>query len=92
MRAASVRKLENTPSNALRMAQTDAVVLTSCNRREAVLMHLDEKALLAQPGLRTTLAFSLLEDHALPLGRAARLAGTVGVMSAAAGRSRPTRR
>jgi prevent-host-death family protein len=75
MKAVSVRELKNNPSDALRMAQTDVVVVTSRNRPEAVLVHLDDDKILAEPGVRTALAVSLFKNDALPLGRAARLAG-----------------
>jgi len=75
MKAVSVRELKNNPSDALRMAQTDVVVVTNRNRPEAVLVHLDDETLLAEPGVRTAIAVSLFKDDALPLGRAARLAG-----------------
>jgi prevent-host-death family protein len=75
MKAVSVRELKNNPSDALRLAQTDVVVVTSRNRPEAVLVHLSEETLLAEAGVRTALAVSLFKEDALPLGRAARLAG-----------------
>jgi len=75
MKAVSVREFENNPSDALRLAKTDVVVVTNRNRPEAVLMHLEGETLLAEPAVRTAIAVALSRDNALPLGRAARLAG-----------------
>jgi hypothetical protein len=60
--------LKNNPSDALRMAETDVVVVTSRDRPEAVLVHLDDEKLLGQAGVRTALAISLFKDDSLPLG------------------------
>ena len=74
MKVVSVRQFENDPSEVLRMARTDFVVVTSRDRHEAVLVHLDDDGILCEPGVRTALAVSLFKNDALPLGRAARLA------------------
>jgi len=43
--------------------------------RAAALVYLDDETLLAEPGVRTAIAVSLFKDDALPLGRAAGMAG-----------------
>lgn len=75
MKVVSVRQFENDPSEVLRMAREDVVVVTRRSRPEAVLMHLDDDGILSEPGVRTALAVSMFKNDALPLGRAARLAG-----------------
>lgn len=74
MKVVSVSQLQSDPAAVLRMARMDVVVVTSRNRPEAVLVHLDEDGILSEPGIRTALAVSLFKNDALPLGRAARLA------------------
>ncbi len=75
MKSVSVRDLKNNPSDALRMARKDVVVVTNRHHPEAVLVRLDDEKLLGQPGVRTALAVSLYKDDCLSLGHAARLAG-----------------
>lgn len=75
MKVVSVRRFENDPSEVLRMARADLVVVIRRNRPEAMLVHLDEDGILSEPGVRTALAVSLFKIDAWPLGRAARFAG-----------------
>lgn len=75
MKVVSVREFENDPSEVLRMARADLVVVIRRNRPEAMLVHLDEDGILSEPGVRTALAVSLFKIDAWPLGRAARFAG-----------------
>lgn len=75
MKSVNVRELKNNPSDALREARKGMVVVMSRDHPEAMLVHLDEKGLLDQAGVRTALAVSLFKDGCLPLGRAAKLAG-----------------
>lgn len=75
MKVVSVREFENDPSEVLRMAQAEVVVVTRRNRPEAVLVHLDDDGILSVPGVRSALAVSLFKNDAWPLGRAARFAG-----------------
>ena len=74
MKVVSVREFENDPSEVLRMARADLVVVIRRNRPEAMLVQLDEDGILSEPGVRPALAVSLFKNDALPLGRAARLA------------------
>ena len=75
MKVVSVRQFENDPSEVLRMARADLVVVIRRNRPEAMLVQLDEDGILSEPGVRTALAVSLFKIDAWPLGRAARFAG-----------------
>lgn len=75
MKAVNVRQLKNNPSEALRLAREDVVVVMNRDEPEAVLVHLDEEGMLGETGVRAALAVSLYRDGGLPLGRAARLAG-----------------
>ena len=75
MKAVNVRQLKNNPSDALRMARKEPVVVMSRDQPEAVLFHLDDEGLLAEPGLRLALATALYKSESLSLGRAAKVAG-----------------
>ena len=70
MKSVSVRELKNNPSEALRMAREGVVVVTNRNEPEAVLVHLDDEALLGTPGVRTALAVALYRSESLPIGLA----------------------
>ncbi len=74
MKSVSVRELKNNPSEALRMAREGIVVVTNRNEPQAVLVHLDDDALLGTPGVRIALAVALYRSESLPLARAAQLA------------------
>ena len=75
MKSVNVRQLKNNPSDALRMAREDVVVVMNRDQPEAVLVHLDDEELLNQPGVRLAVAVALFKDGSLPLGRAAKVAG-----------------
>lgn len=45
------------------------------HRPEALLVHLDDDSLLAEPGIRRALATALYRDRSLSLGQAARFSG-----------------
>ena len=74
MKAVNVRQLKNNPSEALREARKQPVVVLNRDQPEALLVHLDDEALLAEPGVRRALATSLYRDSSLSLGQAARFA------------------
>lgn len=74
MHAVKVHELKNNPSKALRQARKAPVIVMKGDHPEAVIFHLDNDALLKQPGMRLTLATALFKDGDLSLGRAARLA------------------
>ena len=75
MKAFSVRELKNNPSAALREAREQPVMVLNRHRPEALLVHLDDDSLLAEPGIRRALATALFRDRSLPLGQAARFSG-----------------
>ena len=75
MKAVSVRELKNNPSAALRAAREHPVMVLNRHRPEAILFHLDEDSLLAEPGIRRALATALYRDESLSLGQAARISG-----------------
>src|SRR5262249_48011104 len=75
MKAVNVRQLKNNPSEALREARKEPVVVVNRDEPEALLIHLNDDALLAEPGVRRALATSLYRDQSLSLGQAARFAG-----------------
>ncbi len=74
MKSVNVRELKNNPSNALRLAREDVVVVMNRDMPDAVLVHLDDEQLLNMPGVRLALATALFRDGALALGRAAKVA------------------
>jgi predicted HTH domain antitoxin len=74
VKAFSIRQLKNNPSEALREARRQPVVVMNRDRPEALLVHLDDDALLSEPGVRRALATALFREESLSLGAAARLA------------------
>lgn len=72
MRAVSIRELKNNPSAALREAREHPVMVLNRHRPEALLVHLDDDSLLAEPGIRQALAAALFRERCLSLGQAAR--------------------
>lgn len=79
MKSVNVRELKNNPSQALRQAREDLVVVMNRDKADALLVHLDDEKLLGMPGVRLALATALYRDGNLPVGRAARLAGLTAV-------------
>ena len=74
MKAVNVRQLKNNPSEALRMARKQPLLVMNRDQPEAVLFHLDDEKLLGEPGIRTALALALYKEETLSVGRAAKLA------------------
>jgi predicted HTH domain antitoxin len=74
MKAVNVRQLKNNPSEALRMARKQPLIVMNRDQPEAVLFHLDDEKLLGEPGLRAALALALYKEETLSVGRAAKLA------------------
>jgi len=75
MRAVNIRQLKNNPSEALRLAREEPVVVMNRDEPEALLVHLDDETLLSEPGVRLALATALYKSESVSLGRAAKLAG-----------------
>ena len=74
MKAVTVRQLRDNPSEALREARKRPVIVLDRHQPEALLVHQDDNSLLAEPGIRRSLATALYRDRSLSLGRAARFA------------------
>jgi predicted HTH domain antitoxin len=74
MHTVNVRQLKNNPSEALRQAQKEMVVVMNGEHPSAVLVHLQDSGLLEMPGVRVALATALFKDGSLSLARAARVA------------------
>jgi len=72
--AVNVSSLKNNPSEALRKARKEMVVVMNRDKPDALIVHLDKAQTLSMPGVRAALATALFRDGNLPLGRAARLA------------------
>jgi prevent-host-death family protein len=75
MDTVNVSGLKNNPSEALRKARKDLVVVMKHNRPDALLVGLDSAGLLEGKGVRPALATALFRDGHLSLVRAADLAG-----------------
>ncbi|MCY4484271.1 MAG: UPF0175 family protein [Spirochaetaceae bacterium] len=72
MKAVSIRELKNNPAAALREAREHPVMVLNRHQPEALLVHLDDDSLLAEPGIRLALAAALFRERSLSLGQAAR--------------------
>lgn len=75
MRAVSVRELKNNPSEALREARREPVLVLKRNHPEALIVHLSDDSLLAEAGIREAIATALFRSRSVSLGRAAEIAG-----------------
>lgn len=73
MHAVQVRELKNNPSQALRQAEQEVVVVMNRERPSALLLHFDEKWLRGA-GVSAALATALFRDGSLSLARAAKVA------------------
>ncbi len=74
MHAVSVSGLKNNPSEALRNARDDVVVVMNRDQPAAVMIGLQSGKLLSEPGARAALATALFRDGGLSLVRSARMA------------------
>lgn len=74
MHVVNVSGLKNNPSEALRSARDDLVVVMNRDQPDAVMIGLQSGKLLSEPGARAALATALFRDGGLPLARSARLA------------------
>ena len=75
MKAFSVRQLKNNPSEALREARRNPVIVMNRDQPDAIIVHLDDESLLTDIGVRRALATALYRDGSLSLGKSARVAG-----------------
>jgi predicted HTH domain antitoxin len=76
MEAVNVSGLKNNPSEALRMARRDVVVVMNRDQPDALIVGVESSGVLGAPGVRPALATALFRDGHLSLVRAARLAST----------------
>ena len=74
MEAVNVSGLKNNPTEALRLAQNDVVVVMNRNTPDALMVGLGSLGVLNEKGVRPALATALFRDGHLSLVRAARLA------------------
>ena len=74
MQVVNVSGLKNNPSEALRSARDDVVVVMNRDQPDAMMIGLQSGKLLSAAGARAALATALFRDGGLSLGRGARLA------------------
>jgi len=74
MHAVNVHQLKNNPSEALRKVKDAPVIVLKGDKPTAIMLNLDDDALLTEPDVKLALATELFRCGHLPLGRAARLA------------------
>ena len=76
MRAVNIRELKNNPSEALRSArEDDLVVVMNRDQPQALLVDLSRLKLPDLPGVKVALAVALFAQGNVSLGYAARIAG-----------------
>ena len=74
MQVVNVSGLKNNPSEALRNARDDVVVVMNRDQPEAAMIGLQSGKLLSESGMRAALASALFRDGGLSLVRSARVA------------------
>lgn len=74
MKTINVSGLKNNPSDALRMAHDDLVLVMNRNEPDALMIGLKSSKIIGMPGVRKALATALFKDGALSLARSAKLA------------------
>ncbi len=74
MHAVNVHQLKNNPSEALRKAKDAPVIVLKGDTPSAIMLNLDDDAILKEPDVRLALATELFRCGHLSLGRAARVA------------------
>jgi predicted HTH domain antitoxin len=76
MKTVNVSGLKNNPSEALRMAHDDLVLVMNRNEPDALMIGLKSSKIIGMPGVRKALATALFKDGDLSLARSAKLADT----------------
>ncbi len=76
MKTVNVSGLKNNPSEALRMAHDDLVLVMNRNEPDALMIGLKSSKIIGMPGVRKALATALFRDGDLSLARSAKLADT----------------
>ena len=74
MKTVNVSGLKNNPSDALRMAHDDLVLVMNRNEPDALMAGLKSSKIIGMPGVRMALATALFKDGELSLARSAKLA------------------
>jgi predicted HTH domain antitoxin len=74
MKTVNVSGLKNNPSEALRMAHEDLVLVMNRNEPDALMIGLKSAKIIGMPGVREALATALFKDGDLSLARSAKLA------------------
>jgi len=74
MKSINVSGLKNNPSQALRMAHEDVVLVMNRNEPDAVMVGLKYANIIGMPGVRKALATALFKDGNLSIARSAKLA------------------
>ena len=74
MKTVNVSGLKNNPSEALRKAREDLVLVMNRNRPDALMVNLERTGALDMAGVRTALATALFKEGELALSRAAAVA------------------
>lgn len=74
MEIVNVSGLKNNPSEALRMARKDVVVVMNRDKPDALMVGIESAGMLDIKGVKPALATALFRDGHLSLARAARLA------------------
>ena len=74
MKTVNVSGLKNNPSEALRMAHDDLVLVMNRNQPDALMIGLKSSKIIDLPGVRKALATALFKDGDLSLAHAAKLA------------------
>jgi predicted HTH domain antitoxin len=74
MKTVNVSGLKNNPSEALRMAHDDIVLVMNRNEPDALMIGLKSAKIIGMPGVRKALATALFKDGDLSLARSAKLA------------------
>lgn len=75
MEVVNVSGLKNNPSEALRMAHRDVVVVMNRDKPDALMVGIESAGVLEVKGVKPALATALFRDGHLSLARAAGLAG-----------------
>ncbi len=74
MKTVNVSGLKNNPSEALRMAQDDLVLVMNRNEPDTLMVGLKSSKIIDLPGVRKALATALFRDGELSIARSAKLA------------------
>ncbi|MFN5510016.1 MAG: UPF0175 family protein [Burkholderiales bacterium] len=74
MESVNVSGLKNNPSDALRRARKDVVVVMNRDKPDALMVGIERAGVLELAGVRPALATALFRDGALSLARASHLA------------------